>query len=55
MDVRGKFSRGGPLKNKSCKRLGQLCPTAVAYWAKNYVTVSTRATHWIHINESQTL
>jgi len=27
--------------------LDQLCPTQMAYWAKKYVTISTRAEHWI--------
>jgi len=27
--------------------LDQLCPTQMAYWAKNYVIVLTRATHWM--------
>ena len=27
--------------------LGQLCPTKIAYWAKNYVTILTRAAHWM--------
>ena len=27
--------------------LVQLCPTHVAYWAKNYVTILTRAAHWM--------
>jgi len=26
--------------------LYQLCPTEMAYWAKNYVIISTRAAHW---------
>ena len=25
--------------------LNQLCPTQMAYWAKNYVTILTRAAH----------
>jgi len=25
----------------------QLCPTQMAYWAKNYVTVLARAAHWM--------
>jgi len=25
----------------------QLCPTQMAYWAKNYVTILTTAAHWI--------
>jgi len=24
----------------------QLCPTQMAYWAKIYVNISTRAAHW---------
>jgi len=28
------------------KDLNHLCPTQMAYWAKNYVTISTRAAHW---------
>jgi len=27
--------------------LAQLCPTQMAYWAKNYVTVLARAAHWM--------
>jgi len=27
--------------------LNQLCPTQMAYWAKNYVTIFTRAEHWM--------
>jgi len=27
--------------------LDQLCPSQMAYWAKNYVTIFTRATHWM--------
>jgi len=27
--------------------LNQLCPTQMAYWAKKYVTILTRAAHWI--------
>ena len=31
-----------------CQRyLHQLCPTQMAYWAKNYVTILTRSAHWI--------
>jgi len=26
--------------------LGQLCPTQMAYWAKNRVTVLRRTAHW---------
>jgi len=25
----------------------QLCPTQMAYWANNYVTILTRAAHWM--------
>jgi len=28
-------------------RLRQLCPTQMAYWAKHYVIILTRAVHWI--------
>ena len=28
------------------KCLGQICPTQMAYWAKNYVTILTRAANW---------
>ena len=27
--------------------LDQLCPTEIAYWAKNYVTILTRAARWM--------
>jgi len=27
--------------------LSQLCPTQMAYWAKNYVTISARAANWM--------
>ena len=27
--------------------LTQLCPTQMAYWAKNYATILTRAAHWM--------
>ena len=30
-----------------CKVLNQLCPTQMAYWDKNYVTILTRAAHWM--------
>ena len=26
---------------------GQLCPTEIAYWAKNYATILTRAANWM--------
>jgi len=40
---------------KTCERmllhrtvyLDQLCPTKMAYWAKNYATVLARAPHWM--------
>jgi len=35
--------------------LDQLCPTKMAYWAKNYVTILTRAHIEWHINEGRTL
>jgi len=28
-----------------CKNLNQLCPTQMAYWAKNHVAILTRAAH----------
>ena len=31
----------------STMSLLQLCPTQTAYWAKSYVTISTRATQWM--------
>jgi len=27
--------------------LEQPCPTQIAYWAKTYITILTRAAHWI--------
>jgi len=30
-----------------CFGLDQLCPTQMVYWAKNYVTILTRAAHWM--------
>jgi len=30
-----------------CKASEQLCPTEIAYSAKNHVTTLTRARHWI--------
>jgi len=27
--------------------LNQLCPTQMAYWAKNYVIILTRTAHWM--------
>jgi len=27
--------------------IAQLCPTQMAYWAKNYITILTRAAHWM--------
>jgi len=27
--------------------LDQLCPTQLAYWAKNHITISTRAAHFM--------
>ena len=27
--------------------LDQLCPTQMAYWVKNYITILTRAAHWM--------
>ena len=33
-----------------------LCPSQMAYWAKSYVTIFTRAAHWItYINEGRKL
>jgi len=34
-------------KTARAQPLDQLCPTQMAYWAKNYVTVFIRAAHWI--------
>jgi len=34
-------------KNYFVFGLDQLCPTQMAYWAKNYVIVLTRAAHWM--------
>jgi len=31
--------------NGHVNSIHQLCPTEIAYWAKNYVTISSRATH----------
>jgi len=32
---------------QQAESLDQPCPTQMAYWAKNYVTILTRAAHWM--------